>query len=195
MSIDITQAYGLALIGFFFFLALSPYFQVALTYTFPLILKIWRLPPIIASKNKALLWFNRHLAYPALINRGLLLNSWSRSDVFLFIVLIAANLISVLLKGTEDLSVIGQRAGTLAIINMVIMYATPSLSFLADILHVRIQIQQRIHACVGVVILGLLILHTITSVIQQAGFRLEQPENQHGLLVSFSKSLSLLQTY
>lgn len=172
---DNTVAYGMGLCGSLLLMALLPYTHIALKYTCPLIFEVGKLPPLLRLGN-LLSRGLKHLAYRCIATRSGILKSWSVGNSLLVAAYLAANLTCIFidLPTTEKA---GARAGTLALINMLILYLGPCLSFIADVLHISLRAHRRIHAYAGRIVLMLTIFHTIVAVIRQGSFSLKETRN------------------
>jgi hypothetical protein len=175
VTFDTTQAYGVGLCGSILLMALLPYMRIALQYTCPLILEIGRITrlPRIAT------WFSirglKHLVYRHFVRQHSFVDSWSRLDVLLLTAYLAANLTCVFidLPGTEKA---GARAGTLSLVNMVLLYAGPCFSFVADILNISLRTYRRIHTCAGFTVFVLSTFHAIVAVVGKRDFSLNESQ-------------------
>lgn len=182
---DNTAAYGVGLCGSLLLMALLPYIHIALKYTCPLILEIGRLPPLPKLTNlfsQSL----KYLTYTCLASWSSVLKSWSLVDALLFTAYLTANLTCIFID-LPTIEEAGARAGILALINMLILYIGPCLSFIADLLHVSLRMHRRIHACAGQIVLMLSIFHAIIAVIRQGSFSLTETRNIWPFIVWISK--------
>ena len=108
------------------------------------------LPRITRLVKHISLLISRHLTYPYLLHRHIFLGPWSRADVLVQLIYIAANIICLIFKvstmsksnlPTFQVSTILEsslQAGTLSLINMIPVFAGPHLGFLADLLGLSI---------------------------------------------------------
>jgi hypothetical protein len=69
----------------------------------------------------------------------------------------------------------GLRAGTLAVINLIPVFAGPYLSTLADLLGMSLSMFRQIHRSAGVTAVALAIFHVLVMVASQPSFSLNLP--------------------
>lgn len=183
---DNTLIYGVGLSGSLLLMALLPYVYIALKYACPLILEIGKLPPISRLTNLLSLWGLKHVIYPCLVGQPSVLSSWSRSDALLLAAYVAANLTCIFVD-LPTVEKAGARAGTLALINMILLYLGPCLSFIADMLHIPLRAHRRLHACAGHIVWILTLFHAIIAVAAQGNLSLDQTRNIWPLIVSMPR--------
>jgi hypothetical protein len=127
----------------------------------------------------------RYFAYPELIRRHRYLGPWSPADVVMQLSYVAVN---VFCLKTTSVQMAGLRAGTLSLVNMIPLLASLHISFIADILGIRLASYQRIHRLAGIMSSFLLVLHVLTVFTSRTAFPLHVVENLWGLIVSFTDS-------
>jgi hypothetical protein len=84
------------------------------------------------------------------------------------------------------------RAGTLAIINMILLYSGPCFGFVAGILGLPLRIYQQVHASAGYMVAILASLHAVGTVIIKGGFAMNNVHNLLALLVKRFTTSSML---
>jgi hypothetical protein len=77
------------------------------------------------------------------------------------------------------------------LINMVLLYAGPCFSFLADILHIPLRSYERLHSCAGLLVWLLGIFHTIVLFCTKGMPLLDNNENKWALIVSIINNFFL----
>ena len=125
----------------------------------------------------------RKLVYPSFLNRKAWTERWSRGDALILVFYFGANVTCLALS--PDIATAGRRAGTLALVNMILLFAGPHLSFIADILNVSIRQYKRIHAAAGMVTLTLAAFHSVVGAIEGVRLRLSKPSELYALIVSY----------
>lgn len=76
----------------------------------------------------------------------------------------------------------GLRAGTLAMINLIPLFAVPHLSTLADLLGVTLSTFRQIHRSAGVMAVMLTIFHLLVMIASQPSFPLDLPQNKFAVI-------------
>jgi hypothetical protein len=99
---------------------------------------------------------------PYFIGRYSLLGPWSRADLIIHAIYITTNICSFSIR--VPISKASMQAGTLSVVNMVVVFASHHLSFFADLLGVSINTYQQIHHAAGLVALALLIFHVLVVI-------------------------------
>jgi len=168
---EVTQAYAIAAAGLFFSLSL------------------FRIRHHIQSFLKtAHLQASQHLIYPQLVHRQPYVGPWSRADVLLQLSYIAINVFCIAFKA-PSIRVASLRAADLTLINMIVVFAGPHLSFLADILGLSLTLYRRLHRSFGLMSFFLLSFHVLTMIGSRVSFPLRQAENLWGVIVSLLTSV------
>ncbi|KAJ5640357.1 uncharacterized protein N7484_008219 [Penicillium longicatenatum] len=108
----------------------------------------------------------KHITYPYFIGRHALLGPWTRAGSLMHISYAALNLVLILFK-SASISVAGNRAGTLSLINAVFLVASCCLSNIADLFGISLRSCRRIHRAVGWMVLSLVSLHIFTKLLSQ----------------------------
>lgn len=126
-------------------------------------------------------FISRHLTYPYLINRHCLFGPWTRFSVLSHFLYVAVNIFCLCFPKLLA-SDAGQRAGVLALINMVFLFAGVHLSFVADLLGISLRKYQALHRASGWMVTGLSVLHTVVMV-DQATYSLDGARNLFAIIV------------
>ena len=108
----------------------------------------------------------KHLLYPLLLRRHRLLGPWSRAQVALQVIYLAANIFCICFK-VSTASGAATRAGHLSLINMVPAYFGLHLSFICTLLGVSLPTYRRFHASTGTVSVLLGLLHTVINAVRK----------------------------
>ncbi|PVH67427.1 hypothetical protein DL98DRAFT_443624, partial [Cadophora sp. DSE1049] len=119
---------------------------------------------------------SRHLTYPRLVHRHRFLGPWSPSVVIIQLIYIAANTFCATFPAST-VAEIGRRAGTLAAINMVPLFAGPHLAFLEDILGTPLGTIHLIHRSAGIMAFSLSIVHALAITGSKTSLPLDVPQN------------------
>ena len=127
---------------------------------------------------------SRHLTYPRLVHRHRFLGPWSPAVVIMQLVYIAANVFCVTFPASS-IAEIGRRAGTLAVINMVPLFAGPHLAFLGNILGTSLGTIHLIHRSAGIMTFSLSIAHVLVKAESRPSLPLDLPQNLFAVVVSF----------
>ncbi|KAB5511125.1 hypothetical protein GE09DRAFT_1274351, partial [Coniochaeta sp. 2T2.1] len=126
--------------------------------------------------------FSRHLTYRTLIRRRKFIGHWSWTKALLLLIYLGVNICCLLIPfpGTSQA---GLRAGTLSLINMILMFAGPHLSFVADALGVSLGTYRYLHLSAGLVSFVLASFHAVVVTVHLRKVPLDVPENLFALLV------------
>ena len=128
----------------------------------------------------------KHLAYPLVVRHQRHIGRWSRADILMQMTYLGVNIFCLCFKASS-LSSAGLRAANLSLISMGVLYATPHLGFLTNILGLSWITVRRLHLSVGVMALLLLIFHVLTTAISGQAFSLDRPENMWAVIVGMPK--------
>ncbi len=126
---------------------------------------------------------SRYLTYPLIVRRHRLLGPWRPADVLLQLLYISLNVFCVTFRVTS-FDEVGDRAGTLSIINMAPLFFGLHLSFLADLLGLSLSNYRRIHRSAGMMSFALVALYTFAAVYYDPTYSLRLPGNLYLLIVS-----------
>ena len=144
-------------------------------------------------RERIALFTYKYLTYPYFLHRHRLLSPWTRSSVLIQLTYITLNAfclgfrVSTLLKA-------GLRAGNLSLANMIPLFASPHLSFLADMLGFRLATYRRMYRSAGLMSFALLLFHILSVAIQRTLFSLRVPEHLYGMIVYPLSPLTLFGT-
>lgn len=141
-------------------------------------------PPLLVSVlriRRYTLFSSRHIVVKFLRQNGII-QPWKLQDVFIFLSYFGANVACVFVA-FPGLPKAGLRAGRLALVNLVVLYAGPHLSFLADILNVPLSTYRRIHLTVGLTVFILAIFHIVVRALDLDAFPLNVSQNLFALIV------------
>lgn len=132
----------------------------------------------------------KHMAYRYILHRHRLLGPWSRAGVLLHCIYIAGTIACLSLRlprvDTQDSPFFqtGLRAGTLSVVNLVILIAAPHLAFLAGLLGISLSLMRQIHRSVGLMTVLLVVFHVLTAAVFRPSFALDVPRNLFAVIVS-----------
>lgn len=144
-------------------IVISLAFVRALCYLAPLRRKIW-------------VYSSKYLAHTYFLNRHRLLGPWTYGYVLLHILYWSLNVFCLFFRVSN--SDIGRQAADLALVNMGFLFSTPHLSFLADILGVKLSISQAMHGSTAWMFLLLSAFHAITEIlVYRNGFSAKNVDN------------------
>lgn len=133
----------------------------------------------------------RHVIYPFFLSRHRFVGPWTRTSVLLHLFYWAAMGFCCSFRVT-NLTDASARAGTLSLINMIPLYSSFHLSFVADMLGISLRAYRRLHGSVGYVAGALTIFHTVINVTHGVS----QPHSRtYGLMVSLTNFTSLNPNY
>ena len=144
-------------------------------------------PHVRLFMKKTSIWTNKYFAYPELVRRHRYIGPWSPADVVLQMCYVAINVFCLSFK-TTSVQMAGLRAGTLSLVNMIPLFAGFHISFIADILGIRLALYRLIHRSAGTMSIILLVLHVLTAIASRNAFPLQVVENLWGLIVSYTTS-------
>jgi hypothetical protein len=158
-------------------------YAIVMSSSFCLLLLINSLPLIARLARYLSPLVLKHLIYRYILYRHPLLGPWSRADVLVQLIYIAGNICCFEFWDTT-ISQAGLRAGTLAMINLIPLFAVPHLSTLAGLLGVTLSTFWQIHRSAGVMAVMLTIFHLLVMIASQPSFPLDLPENLFAVIVS-----------
>jgi hypothetical protein len=162
------------------------------------------LPRITRLAKHISLLISKHLTYLYLLHRHRFLGPWSRADVLVQLIYIAANIICLIFKVStmpksdlptfqvSTISESGLQAGTLSLINMIPVFAGPHLGFLADLLGLSMSTYRHLHRSAGIMSCGLALFHVLVAVASQPSFGLDLPQNLFAVIVSVRSPCHIL---
>ncbi|KFY21433.1 hypothetical protein V493_07417 [Pseudogymnoascus sp. VKM F-4281 (FW-2241)] len=154
---QVTLAYAIALGGLLFI----PVVMKLLPFS-PIVI-----PPTWRSVRKGI----RYLTYPYYIHRHQFLGPWTRADIIIYLVYIAANsLCLVFQRPVPTIMQAGLRAGNLSLINLIPLFLGPHISFLADIFGVPLTAFRAVHRSAGLMSCAMVIFHAVVMVLSPTRF-------------------------
>ena len=162
---------------------ISLIYAIIIGGSFGLLLLINGLPLIARLVRYLSPLVSKHLVYRYILHRHRLLGPWSRADVLVQLIYIAGNICCFEFWDTT-ISQVGLRAGTLATINLIPLFAVPHLGTLADLLGVTINTFRQIHRSAGVMAVMLTIFHVLIMLASRPSFPLDLLQNKFAVVVS-----------
>jgi hypothetical protein len=179
---DITLAYAIGFGAMFgMMILIRPIYRLT-QIVCPIVLEVRNLRATIAIARYLSRLVSGHFTFPTVLRRGKYIDRWSRTDVLLLLAYFGAN-VSCILVRFPGISEAGLRAGMLSLINMILLFAGPHLSFLADVLGVSIRTCRRLHIFAGLVSIVLAMFHAIVGAATKGKFSLEISRNLWALTV------------
>ena len=161
---------------------ISTVYAITIGGCFGLLLLINSLPLIARLVRYLSPLMSKYLIYRNVLYRHRFLGPWSRAGVLVQLIYIAGNICCLKFWNTT-ISQAGLRAGTLAVINLMPVFAGPHLSTLADLLGVSLSMFRQIHRSAGVTAVALAIFHVLVMVTSQPSFSLDLPQNLFAVIV------------
>ncbi|KAK0761657.1 hypothetical protein N5P37_005639, partial [Trichoderma harzianum] len=116
----------------------------------------------------------RAIGYCFLINRHALIGPVTVASAFFQVIYIGGNIIS-LVYGVDSVTQAASRAGTLSLVNLLPLYLTMHLSFLADIFGIPLHIYQQLHQSCGIMAVGHIIFHGGVALTHHSRLSTEMP--------------------
>ena len=162
---------------------ISLIYAIIMSGSFGLLLLINGLPLIARLVRYLSPLVSKHLIYRYILHRHRLLGPWSRAHVLVQLIYIAGNICCFEFWDTT-ISQVGLRAGTLAIINLIPLFAIPYLSTLADLLGVTLSTFRQIHRSAGVMAIMLTIFHVLFMLASRPSFPLDLLQNKFAVIIS-----------
>lgn len=129
-------------------------------------------------------WVDRYLVYPQVLGRHRYIGPWSPADVVLHCSYVAINALCMCFKA-DSVRTAGLRAGVLSLINAIPFFAGFDMSFMADILGIRLATYRLIHRSAGIMSAVLVLSHVVIALASQADFALNVSGNLWGLIVRY----------
>lgn len=168
----------------------SQIYSLVLGGSFALLLLVNSLPLIARLARYLSPLISKHLTYSYVLHRHRFLGPWSRAGVLVQLIYFTGNICCLKFWGTT-VSQAGLRAGTLATINLIPLFAVPHLGTLADLLGVSLNTFRQIHRSAGVMAVLLTIFHVVVMVASQHPFPLDLSQNKFAVIVSNSLAIFL----
>ena len=172
--IDNTLVYAACLGGLLFLLVLFP----LLRSVCPLALQL----PILYVTRYISPFFARHLTHRTLIRRRKFMSRWSWTKALVVLFYFGVNILCLFLRfpGADQ---VGLRAGTLSLINMMILYTSPHLSFISDALGMSLDTYRHVHSSAGLMSFVLAAFHATMGTLNQGALSLQVPRDLFALIV------------
>lgn len=130
------------------------------------------------------LFFSRHFVYPYLIRRYYFLGPWTRLGTFMHLSYVSI-IAFILLFKSDSTHTLGRRAGSLALINLVFLVTSFSLSRTADLLGISLKTSRHAHRAVGWIVFILIVLHVSITLIIETEAPADAPKRLFGIIVGF----------
>lgn len=109
-------------------------------------------------KGPVRVFIYRYIIYRYVVSRHSFWGPWSPIGIIEHLIYITVNSILVLFRRTS-LENVARRAGSLSLINMVLVLGAGYLSYAADLLGVSLTRYRKMHRAAGWMIMGLAVLH------------------------------------
>lgn len=132
-------------------------------------------------------WASRHLRYSYVLDRHQFLGPWTRAQVLIQLVYIALNVLCLVFRDIFHVLTIadaGQRAGTMALINMIPLFAGLHLTALSDALGTRLATVRLLHRSASLMASALALFHILICYSAVASFDVNTPGNLFATVVS-----------
>lgn len=144
---------------------------------------VFRLLPYVIECCKTNPWLNaRYLTNARFINRHRLLGPYTWASLLFHVLYISINIFFAFYPDGVDQA--GRRCGVLALSNMAFLYVSPSISFLADLLGIRLQTCRRLHRAAGWMTCAQTGLHIIFELTSTESISLQERGIISGIIVS-----------
>jgi hypothetical protein len=128
-------------------------------------------------------YISQYLIFPFFLRRHRFVGPWTRGAVLIHLLYTGFNLFC-LCFGVSSPTEFADRSGTLAVVNMVVLFATGHVSFCSDILSIARHTCLQIHRGTAWMVSGLLVLHVVLISTIPRGFSLDRTSNLFALIVS-----------
>ncbi|KAJ5737434.1 uncharacterized protein N7483_002559 [Penicillium malachiteum] len=116
---------------------------------------------------------------------------WSPADALICLAYLAVNVLFIVFGGLSAVSA-GRRAGALSLMNMGLLYLSPSLSLFAYILGLSIKISTRMHLLAGWMTGMLLAVHVAATLLSRPqGWSVQEEPHLHGLIGAIALAVIL----
>ena len=127
----------------------------------------------------------KHLLYPRVLRRHRFLGPWTRAHMFLHLLYLGVNIFCSTFE-VSTVKELGNRTGTLSLINMIPAYFGYHLSFVSDMLGLSILNYRRMHASSGAMSVFLGLFHAVVNVASVTNLKLFSVSGQlFGFIVKF----------
>ena len=180
---DVTLIYAIAFGALFGFIVVCRGIRLTLDFVASPARALERKPHRSNSLACAHRFILRNFVYPAFLSPRKWTRRWNLIDAILLVLYYGANATCVALS--LNLRTASRRAGTLALVNMTLLFAGPHLSFIADILNMSLRQYKRMHAAAGAITMMLAAFHSVVAAVQGGKLKLSDPSDLYALIVSF----------
>jgi hypothetical protein len=126
--------------------------------------------------------YTQHLVYPPLLRRHRHIGPWSRADVLIPLLYTAINGVCLLYR-FSDIPTVGLRAARISLVNMIPAFASPHLSFAADVCGISLDAFRKIHMSTGLMSFVFLLVHVLIVAAGRIPFPLRRQENMWATIV------------
>ena len=144
---------------------------------------------LIVLMKKISLEVSRFLIYLQFLCHHQFLNSWTWADVLIQLTYIIINIFCISFQ-IFSVSETDLKTENLSLLNMILLFFDPHLSFLADLLHIFLSTYCCIHCSTDLMSFTFLFFHVITVVAVEVSFSLSDLENLHELIVHIHNFMS-----
>jgi hypothetical protein len=128
-------------------------------------------------------YISRYLIFPFFLRRHRFVGPWTRGAVLIHLFYTGINLFC-LCFGVSSPTEFADRSGTLAVVNMVALFAAGHISFYADIMSISRHTCLQIHRGSAWMVSGLLVLHVVLISTIQRSFSWDRTSSLFALIVS-----------
>ena len=126
---------------------------------------------------------SKYLSYTYLVHRHRYLGPWTPAKVLTQVAYAAGNVFCLTFHATS-ISEVGEQAGNMAMINLVPLFASLSLSWLADALGVSLVSVQQVHRSAAIMASALALVHLLFSLAATPSFDLGMAQDLFAVIVS-----------
>jgi hypothetical protein len=124
----------------------------------------------------------KHLTYPYLLDRHLLIGPWTRASIIIQLTYLSANVVCICLQ-SSTFTEAGLHSASLALINLIPLLAGPHLGFLADAFGFSLESYRSIHRSAGWMFIVLVVFHISMALIHQSTFSIIRTSGWSGVVV------------
>jgi hypothetical protein len=151
------------------------------------------LPNIATVIEYVSILISKYLTYPYVLHRHQIVGPWSITGIVVHLIYVTVNLFSLIFYSFEvsTISEAGRRAGTLALVNMIPLFAGPHLTFLADQLGVPLKTVRHLHRSASLMTFVLCAFHVVVIAASRAPLPLGVAQNLFAVIVSGQSHLTI----
>lgn len=157
-------------------------YAVAAGGAFSIVVLVHLLPYILPVVKYVYFSISKHLTYRYVLSRHWILGPWTRRGVIVQLVYIAVNIFCASFRAST-ITDVGLRAGTLAVVNMIPLFAAPHLAFAADWIEMSLRTIRIVHRSAGFMTFFLGLLHVIVAAASNVSLRLEVSRDLFAVIV------------